>query len=47
MAIKKYKKETATLETLEHELTIMKALDHENLVKLISVRENAVYKKRD
>lgn len=25
----------------------MKALDHENLVKLVSVRENATYKKKD
>ena len=44
VAIKKYKKETATLDTLKHELGIMKALDHENLVKLVSVRENATYK---
>lgn len=28
VAIKKYKKETATLETLKHELGIMKSLDH-------------------
>jgi len=47
VAIKKYKKETATLETLKHELNIMKQLDHENLVKLVSVRENATYKKKD
>ena len=47
VAIKKYKKETATLETLKHELSIMKQLNHENLVKLISVRENAVYKKKN
>lgn len=25
----------------------MKQLDHDNLVKLISVRENATYKKKD
>ena len=47
VAIKKYKKETATLDTLRHELNIMKALDHENLVKLISVRENAIYKEQN
>ena len=47
VAIKKYKKETATLDTLKHELGIMKVLDHENLVKLISVRENATYKTED
>jgi len=47
VAIKKYKKETATLDTLKHELNIMKQLDHENLVKLISVRENATYKNED
>lgn len=47
VAIKKYKKETATLDTLKHELNIMKQLDHENLVKLISVRENATYKKQN
>jgi hypothetical protein len=28
VAIKKYKKETATLETLKHELAIMKQLNH-------------------
>jgi len=28
VAIKKYKKETATLETLKHELNVMKLLDH-------------------
>jgi serine/threonine protein kinase len=47
VAIKKYKKETATLETLNHELGIMKQLEHENLVRLISVRENATYKNED
>ncbi len=47
VAIKKYKKETATLDTLKHELGIMKQLDHENLVKLLSVRENATYKAED
>ena len=35
------------METLKHELNIMKQLDHENLVKLVSVRENATYKKKD
>jgi hypothetical protein len=47
VAIKKYKKETATLETLKHELGIMKQLEHENLVRLVSVRENATYKNED
>lgn len=47
VAIKKYKKETATLETLKHELGVMKQLEHENLVRLISVRENATYKNED
>ena len=46
-AIKKYKKETASLGTLQHELNIMKQLNHENLVKLIDVRENANYKNLD
>ena len=47
VAIKKYKKETATLDTLKHELGIMQLLDHENLVKLVSVRENAIFKSED
>lgn len=47
VAIKKYKKETATLETLKHELGVMKQLEHENLVRLLSVRENATYKAED
>jgi hypothetical protein len=38
VAIKKYKKETASLSVLQHELGIMKNLDHENLVKLVAVR---------
>lgn len=46
-AIKRYKKETANLSTLQHELNIMKALNHENLVRLIDVRENATYKRED
>lgn len=46
-AIKRYKKETADLSTLQHELNIMKVLQHENLVRLIDVRENAVYKRKD
>jgi serine/threonine protein kinase len=46
-AIKRYKKETANLGTLQHELNIMKVLQHENLVRLIDVRENATYKRRD
>lgn len=47
MAIKKYKKETANLAVLQHELSIMKNLDHENLVRLVDVRENATYKKQN
>lgn len=46
-AIKRYKKETASLKTLQHELNIMKALQHENLVRLYDVRENAIYRKKD
>lgn len=46
-AIKRYKKETANLSTLQHELNIMKQLQHENLVRLFAVRENATYKRRD
>ena len=37
-AIKRYKKETANLGTLQHELNIMKQLKHENLVQLVDVR---------
>lgn len=46
-AIKRYKKETANLSTLQHELNIMKVLQHENLVRLIDVRENSTYKRED
>lgn len=45
-AIKRYKN-TASLETLRHELDIIKQLNHENIVKLVNVRENAVYKNKD
>lgn len=47
VAIKKYKKETASIKTLMHELSIMKKLEHQNLVHLIDVRDNAVFKKED
>lgn len=47
MAIKKYKKETASINTLKHELSIMKNLNHDNLVRLIDVRDDATYKKSD
>lgn len=47
VAIKRYKKETANLGTLQHELNIMKELKHENLVQLVAVRENATYKRKD
>ncbi len=46
-AIKRYKKETASIKTLQHELNIMKALQHENLVRLYDVRENAIYRRKD
>lgn len=46
-AIKRYRKETANLATLQHELAIMKQLKHENLVQLYAVRENATYKRKD
>ena len=46
-AIKRYKKQTANLSVLQHELNIMKALQHENLVRLVDVREDATYKRRD
>lgn len=46
MAIKRFKKETATMLTLKHELGIMSKLHHENLVNLIDVRENSTYKKK-
>ena len=46
-AIKRYKKETANLSVLQHELNIMKVLQHENLVRLVDVRENATYKRKD
>lgn len=37
-AIKRYKNETANLSVLQHELGIMKVLQHENLVLLVDVR---------
>ena len=46
VAIKRFKGETANLDTLKHELTIMKKLHHDNLVNLIDVRENATYRKK-
>lgn len=45
VAIKQYKHETSTLETLKEELAVMKELTHENLIKLIAVKESAVNKK--
>lgn len=44
MAIKQYKHETSTLETLKEELKVMRELTHENLIRLIAVKENAVNK---
>lgn len=43
-AIKKFKKETADLSVLQHELAIMSQLSHPNIVKLHEVREKATYK---
>ena len=37
-AIKRYKNETANLSVLQHELGIMKVLQHENLVLLVDIR---------
>jgi hypothetical protein len=46
VAIKRFKRETATLSTLKHELAIISKLHHENLVNLIDVRDNSTYKKK-
>ena len=40
LAVKIYK-DTATLETLRHELEVMKQFNHDNVVRLVSVREEA------
>lgn len=45
VAIKQYKHETSTLETLKEELNVMKMLNHDNLIKLITVKEKALNKK--
>lgn len=47
VAIKRYKKETANLGTLQHELRIMRELQHENIVRLINVLEDATEKHLD
>ena len=38
MAVKQYKHETSTLETLKEELKVMRELNHENLIRLIAVK---------
>jgi len=45
VAVKQYKHETSTLETLKEELKVMKDLSHENLIRLIAVKEKATNKK--
>lgn len=45
VAIKQYKHETSTLETLKEELNVMRELNHENLIRLICVKESATNKK--
>lgn len=45
-AIKKFKKETADLTNLEHELGILKKLDHPNIIRLVDVRPEAKYCKK-
>ncbi len=47
VAIKRYKSETSDLQTLIDELTTMKNLNQENIVKLIAVRDVATYKRKD
>ena len=46
VAIKRYRIETADLNTLNKELAIMKQLNHENLIKLIDARDQAEYQNR-
>mgnify|MGYP003458935256 CR=1 FL=1 len=46
-AIKRFKIETADLSVLEHELTIMKKLEHNNIVRLHDVRKEATYRKQN
>lgn len=46
VAIKRFKPECANINTLRHELSILRKLRHENLVNLLDVRENATYKKK-
>lgn len=45
-AIKKFKKETADLTNLEHELGILKSLEHPNIIRLHDVRPEATYNKK-
>lgn len=46
-ALKKYKAETSTLDTLTDELKVMKEFDHMNLIKLVSVLKDASHKRSD
>ena len=46
-AIKRFKKDTADLTVLNHELAIMSKLDHINIVKLHEVKEDAIYRKKN
>ena len=45
VAVKQYKHEPSTLETLKEELKVMKDLNHENLTRLNAVKEKATNKK--
>lgn len=46
VAIKRFKGDVVNIQSLRHELSILRKLHHENLVNLIDVRENATYKKK-
>jgi len=46
VAIKRFKDKVVNIQSLRHELSILRKLHHENLVNLIDVRENATYKKK-
>lgn len=47
VAIKKFKKLPSVNSGIEEELRAMEDLHHENLIKLISIRQNAVFKTKD
>ncbi len=46
MAIKKFKNITEDTSDINEELRVMEELHHENLIKLISVRQNALYARK-